>query len=107
MLVSDEEADRAMDYMRDVSPKLAKAIAQVEYLREFRKSKKAILMESSKAPSVSMAEMRAYAHPEYLELLEGLKVAVEEAERWRHLFKAAEMKVEVWRTSCANARGMR
>jgi hypothetical protein len=51
--------------------------------------------------------MHAYASPEYRDHLLGQKTAVYNYERLKFLFKGAELKVEVWRTSCANARSVR
>jgi hypothetical protein len=107
MLVTDEEATKAMQWMVDNASAIAKAAAEVEYLREFRKSLKAMQMEKSGRESVSAAEMHAYASPEYRDHLLGQKTAVYNYERLKFLFKGAELKVEVWRTSCANARSVR
>lgn len=54
----------------------AKAKADVVYLTEFRKSKKAILMQEAQVNGLKTGQEResyAYAHSEYIELLEGLK----------------------------------
>ncbi|HHZ97174.1 MAG TPA: hypothetical protein EYN67_16870 [Flavobacteriales bacterium] len=58
----------------------AKAKADEVYLREFRKSKKAMLMQEGKDEGHKTGQEResyAYAHPEYLELLDALRVATE------------------------------
>ncbi len=55
----------------------AKAKANRIYLENFLKSKRSILMSKSSAKSVAAAEVDAYADPEYIGLLEGLKEAVE------------------------------
>ena len=49
-------------------------------------------------------ERDAYAHPEYIQVLEGLKEAVEREESLRWLVVAAQAKAEVWRTLSANQR---
>ena len=59
-------------------PEYAKAKAERVYIEQFRKSKKAILMrEALKLKTQSEKEQYAYAHPDYIELLKGLKEAVE------------------------------
>ena len=88
----------------------AKAKAEAEYLKEFRKSKKAILMQEAQAdPKKGLKtgqerETYAYAHTEYLELLDGLKVATKEAEQLRWRMTIAQERVNVWRTKQASAR---
>lgn len=92
---------RALDFIRDQAPAMAQAKANRVMLEEMRKSKKAILMrqaEQDGVKTVAAQEVQAYAHPEYLALLEGLKVAVEEEERLRWLMVAAQLKCEVWRS---------
>ena len=74
----------------------AAAKANRVYLAEFRKSKKAILMRAAAVdnPKMSAAnqERDAYAHPEYLELLEGLQVATHKEVLTAQKIKIIEMK---------------
>jgi hypothetical protein len=49
-------------------------------------------------------EADAYAHPEYQAVLEGLREAVEEAERLRWMLIAAQARVDVWRSYEASNR---
>ena len=85
----------------------AKAKADHDYLYEFRKSLKAILMTEALKEGIDKAnaqERYAYAHKRYTELLDGLRVATEKAEDLRYRMKIAEARVEVWRTKQANSR---
>lgn len=50
-------------------------------------------------------EQYAYAHPEYIQLLDGLKEAVRAEEELRWKLVAAQMRVEIWRSVQANNRG--
>jgi hypothetical protein len=43
-------------------------------------------------------EIYAYAHPDYIEILEGIKVSVEQEENYRWMMTAAQARIEVWRT---------
>jgi len=98
---------RSLDFIRDNAPLYAKAKSDRIYLEEFRKSKKALLMreaEQAGHKTGAMQEREAYAHPGYLELLEGLRAAVEEEEKFRWLMVAAQAKIEAWRTIEANRR---
>lgn len=94
----------AVDFMIQASPAYAKAKSERVYLEEFRKSKKALLMQAHSDKTIGAQEREAYAHPEYIDLLAALKVAVEaeETSRWRLV--AAQARVEVWRSQEASAR---
>lgn len=94
----------AVDYIIKNAGTFAKAKAERVYLEEFRKSKKALLMKSSPESSGIAQERDAYAHPEYLELLNGLKEAVQVEEKLRWDLIAAQARVEIWRTESANNR---
>lgn len=98
---------KALDFIRDQAAPFAKAKAERIWIEEFRKTKKAMLMRLAEVEghkSSATQEREAYAHPEYVELLNALKVAVEEEERLRWMIVAAQAKVEVFRTLQANAR---
>ena len=94
------------DWRKEVG-NFAKAKAEHDYLYEFRKSLKAILMTEALQEGIDKAnaqERYAYAHKRYTDLLDGLKVATEQAEDLRYRMKIAEARVEVWRTKQANNR---
>lgn len=95
---------KAIDYIISNGTKYAKAKAGRIYLEEFRKSKKAILMAECKAEAANAREQYAYAHPEYLEVLAGIRDAVEIEEKLRWDLIAAQARVEVWRSEEASAR---
>lgn len=96
-----------LDKMRQVAPALAEAKANVTYLTEFRKSKKAILYQQAPDGTIAERESWAYSHPEYLEVLEGLKAAVADYEMLKHRMEVAKLRVELWRTEQANLRSER
>lgn len=91
-----------------VTIEYSQAEAERQYLMEFRKSKKAILMAEAERENPSMPiakqERYAYSHPEYLELLEGLKVAIERAMLLRHKIQVINMRFEQWRSLQATER---
>lgn len=98
---------KCLDFIKSNAPLYAKAKADRVYLENFRKSKKAILMrqaETAGHKTAAMQEREAYADPEYQQLLEGLRAAVEEEERLRWLLVGAETQIECWRTVSANQR---
>jgi hypothetical protein len=94
--------------LREISKQYAEAEAERQYLMEFRKSKKAILMGEAERTNPSMPigkqERYAYAHQEYIELLEGLKVAIERAILLKHRIQVITMRFEQWRSIKATER---
>lgn len=96
--------ERMLQAMRDAAPKLAKAKAERVYLEQFRKSLKATLYQSAPEGTIADKESWAYSHPDYKELLDGLReaVQVEEELRWRMV--TAQLQVELWRTQRADRR---
>jgi hypothetical protein len=100
--------EKALDYMRDNAPALAKAKADRVFLEQFRKTQKAMLVNAAPDDykTIQARESYAYAHEDYIEVLEGLKVAVEEEEKLKWHMQAASLKVEVWRSQEATNRGI-
>lgn len=98
------DPNKAVDYIIKTAPLFAKAKSERVYLEEYRKSLKAILMSQSDSRSLGAQERDAYAHEDYLALLEGLKAAVEAEEKLRWELVAAQARVDVWRTEQASNR---
>jgi len=104
--MSNETRDphEAVDYILLNAKKFAKAKSERVYLEEFRKSLKAILMKRSMESAIGAQEREAYAHEEYVDLLKGLKEAIEIEEKLRWDLIGAQARVEIWRTEQANNR---
>ena len=96
--------NEAIDYIIRNAPKFAKAKAERIYIEEYRKSLKAILMKRSMESAIGGQEREAYASQEYIELLNGLKDAVEIEEKLRWDMVAAQARIEVWRSQEASNR---
>ena len=96
--------DTAVDHILKNAGNFAKAKSERVYLEEFRKCKKAILMAQSPEPTAVAREQWAYSHSEYLELIVGLKNAVEVEEKLRWELIAAQARIDIWRTRQANNR---
>jgi hypothetical protein len=93
--------------IRELIAAHAKAKGERVQLEQFRKVKKALLMRDAEnlgQKSAAMQERDAYANPEYLEVLDALKVATEEEARTFWELKLQEWKFEAWRTRSADAR---
>jgi hypothetical protein len=95
---------KAIQFLIDTSPLYAKAKADRMYLEEFRKSRKAQLQSQAGTEVIGKQETFAYAHADYIEILEGIREAVEREERFRWLMTAAQARIEVWRTEQYSAR---
>lgn len=92
------EPTKAIQYIIDTAPLYAKAKADRIYLEEFRKSRKAQLQSQAGTEVLGKQETFAYAHADYVQILEGIKQAVEKEENYRWLLTAAQARIEVWRT---------
>ena len=98
------EPTKAIQYLIDTAPLYAKAKADRMFLEEFRKSRKAQLQSQAGTEVIGKQETFAYAHQEYIEILEGIRQAVEKEEKYRWLMTAAQARIEVWRTEQYSAR---
>jgi hypothetical protein len=92
------DPNKAIDYVIANAGKFAQAKANRIYLEEFRKSKKALLMNQSTEKTVNAREQYAYSHDEYLALLDGLKAAIEVEEKLKWELEAARLRVEIFKT---------
>ena len=96
--------NKAIEYILKHSKEYAQEKSNRCHLEEFRKVKKALLMGQSGESSVNAQERYAYAHPEYSELLLGLKSAIEIEETLKWNLTAAQLRIDVWRSESANNR---
>jgi len=105
-MITNQEVEKAAAYIRDNAGEYAKAKAERIYLHEFRKSKKALLINECEDGTIQTKESYAYAHPEYQQLLDDLRTAIENEEKLNWMMKAATIKIEIWRTEQANNRNI-
>jgi len=104
------EIERPLQFIRDKAAEFAKAKGDRVYLEQFRKSKKAMLMTAAElqgVKSLGAQEVYAYSHAEYIEVLEGLRVAVEREEYLALQIKAAQLRIDLFRTEQATQRAER
>ena len=102
--MSDSNPHKAVQFLIDTAPLYSRAKASRMFLDEFRKSRKAQLMAQAGTEVLGKQETFAYAHPDYIEILEGIRESVELEERYRWLMTAAQARIEVWRTEQYSAR---
>ena len=110
-MISEAKVEKALEYMRVEARALAEAKGERIYLQEFRKTKKAMLMQDAmNHPSeqinktASSREAYAYAHDDYVEILKGLQAAVIQEEELHWKMIAAQAFCEVFRTQQSTAR---
>lgn len=102
--ITDDEINKALDYLRDNARDAAQARADRIYVEEYRKVIKAQIMKEHGDKSAVIQEREAYADPRYVAHLEAIKEAVLEDEGHRFLRAAADAKIEAWRTQSSNTR---
>ena len=100
------DANEAVNFIYTTAPKYAKAKAERTRLEEFRKVKKALLMNECQASAVNAKEQFAYSHPDYGQVIDGIGIAVEVEVTLFWQLKAAEMRVDIFRTESANNRSI-
>ena len=93
------EIDKAVNFLIIESKNFAKAKADRVYIENFLRSKKSLLMQESSSTVMAAQERDAYAHPEYIALLEGLRDAteIEESLKWKLI--AAQARIEIWKAN--------
>ena len=106
-MITDENLEKALDYLRDSATEAAQARANRLHLDDFSRVLKATIMAEHLAETIGAQERWAYSDIRYKNHLEGLKVAIFEDEKHRYLRDAASAKIEVWRSEQANARAER
>lgn len=104
-MISDDDIERAVSYLRDSAKPAAIARANREYLTEYRKSLIAIIASEQNDGAEATRDRQARASKRYLDFLEGYKEAVRVDEEHRFLRAAADAKISAFQTFSANARG--
>jgi hypothetical protein len=98
------DPNEAVDFIIKNAPLYAQAKAERCYIEDFLRSKKSLLMQLHNEKPIGAQEREAYAHPEYIELLKGLKAAVEKEELLKWQMTAAQMRADIWRSQEASNR---
>lgn len=102
---TDEDAQKAGDYVRDHASAAATARAERLYVEEYRKTLKAELMKEHAAESIGAQEREAYSDPRYKEHLIAIRDAVRRDEYERYMIEAAKIKVSAWQSLNRATRG--
>jgi len=105
-VIKDDDAERAVDFLRQSAEEAAQARANVAYLESWMKVVKAQEMAASDESSQAAKEVEALCSAKYREALEGYRAAVEKDNAFRFKREAAMARIEAWRTQSSNLRGM-
>lgn len=108
--MSDQDLERRLQYWRRCSEAYAEAEGKRTKLDHYRRAHRAMLMKEyeQQGHSTSAAQEReAMADPRYLETLDALEAATEQAERLKHETMMAKMWAEAWRTERSDQRAER
>lgn len=105
-MITDEQAEAAVSWLRDNADAAAKAKAERIYMEQWIKTVKAKATAASNAKTATERETEALLSVEYKAGLQAYREAVEADERHRFMREAASAKIEAWRTLCSNLRGM-
>lgn len=106
-IVTDEDLEKAIDWLRDSAQAMGDAKAESVRAGHMIKHVKALEMKKHNDKPASHQEREALASEAYLAALERDAVAAGEYEKMRSLREAAALKVECWRSEQANFRAMR
>jgi hypothetical protein len=103
-VIAESDIEKAVDYLRSSASEAAQARANMKYLAEFLKSRRAQVMIAQTGMSNAAAETHALASPEYLAVLDGYKVAVEQDAKHQFKREAAAALIDAWRTQQSTLR---
>ena len=103
-MITDDDIEKAVDYLRDNAGKLAKSKAASIYLGDYSKVVKSQIMREHDNKPIGTQEAIAYADPRYEQHLKAKQTADEEFEYLRWMMEAAQAKIDVWRTQSSNNR---
>jgi hypothetical protein len=107
MSYTEQDAEKAVKWLIDNAEQIAAARSERWKAEEMLKPTKALLMAQHADKPVNAQEREALSAPRYLEAIDRAAEAVRADELNRALVKAAEMKIEVWRSQQANLRATR
>jgi hypothetical protein len=103
-VISDDDVEKALHWLVSNAESASSARANRIYLEEYKKTVLALEMKSSGENTSAAQEREAYISTSYRDHLIALQEAVREDEKIRWLGRAAEAKIEAWRTLQSNAR---
>ena len=102
--MTEAEAQKAIDYIRDSAPEFAKAKAERTYIENYLKVVKAKEMANSDKKTLGDREIDAYMSADYEMQLRAMRAAVEIEENLKYRMEAAKLRFEHYKIECFNNR---
>jgi hypothetical protein len=106
-IVTEEELEKALDFLRDGAKALGTAKARVVRAAHMIRHIEALEFKASDATSNDKRQADARTSEAYLEAINEDAMAAGEYETMRALREAAALKIESWRSEQANYRSMK
>ena len=106
-MITDDQVDDALKYLRDSAPKAAVARAQAKTLEKYLGVVEAQQKAQAIGRSNAAAQDEARASPEYKQALDAWEEAVRRDCEFTMLREAASARIEAWRTQSSNERAHR
>ena len=106
-MITDDQINSALDYLRDSAPKAAVARAQSRTLEKYLGVVEAQQKSHAVGRSNAAAQDEARASPEYKQALDAWEEAVRRDCEFTMLREAASSRIEAWRTQSSNERAAR
>lgn len=103
-MITDDQVEAALDYLRDTAKPAAVARAQARTLEKYMGVVEAQQKGLTRGLSNASAQDVARASPEYKAALEGWNEAVRRDCEFTMLREAASARIEAWRTMSSNER---
>lgn len=103
-MITDEQVESALDYLRDTAKGAAIARAQSKTLEKYLGVVEAQQKSLQRGLSNGAAQDVARSSPEYKAALEGWNEAVRKDCEYTMLREAASSRIEAWRTMSSNER---
>ncbi len=102
--ISNEDVEKALEYLAHSAKPHAEWKSRMKWLEHKRKSVKSTVSLRQKGKSQAENSTKAEASPEYNQVLDEYKESVMEFTLIDSYRKAAELKIEIWRSLNANNR---
>ena len=103
-IITDDQVEQALDYLRDSAKKAAVARAQSRTLEKYLGVVEAQQKALTRGLSNASAQDHARSSPEYRAALDGWNEAVRVDCEFTMLREAASARIEAWRTMSSNER---
>lgn len=103
-MITDEQVEDALTYLRDSAKSAAVARAQAKTLEKYLGVVEAQQKATGKGISNAAAQDQARASPEYKQALDAWEEAVRRDCEFTMLREAASSRIEAWRTQSSNMR---